>query len=63
VTARIKLWATNYMSAPNFGKREREKLISNEFKQVNWPVNKSDLVNEYIKHFIQFTNSTDFEKL
>jgi len=28
--------------------REREKLISNEFKQVNWPVNKIDLVNEYI---------------
>jgi len=42
---------------------EREKLISNEFKQRNWPVNKTDLVNEYIKQFIQFINSIDFEKL
>jgi hypothetical protein len=43
--------------------REREKLISNVSKQDNWPVEKSDLVNKYIKHFIQFTNSIDFEKL
>jgi hypothetical protein len=43
--------------------REREKLISNVSKQDNWPVNKSDLVNKHIKHFIQFANSIDFEKL
>jgi hypothetical protein len=43
--------------------REKEKLISNVSKQDNWPVNKSDLVNRYVKHFIQFTNSIDFEKL
>jgi len=44
-------------------RREREKLISNILKQENWPVNKSDLVNKYIKHFIRFTNSIDSEKL
>ena len=43
--------------------REREKLISNVSKQDNWPVNKSDLVKKYIKHFIQFTNLIDFDKL
>jgi hypothetical protein len=43
--------------------REREKLISSISKQDNWPVNKSDLVNRHIKHFIQFANSIDFEKL
>jgi hypothetical protein len=43
--------------------REREKLTSNVSKQDNWPVNKSDLVNKYIKHVTQFTNSVDFEKL
>jgi hypothetical protein len=41
----------------------REELISNISKQDNWPVNKSDLVNKHLKHFIQFTNSIDFEKL
>jgi hypothetical protein len=43
--------------------REREKLISNISKQDNWLVNKSDLMNKHIKHYIQFTNSIDFEKL
>ena len=43
--------------------RERERLISNVLKQDNWPVAKSDLVNKYINHFIQLTNSIDFEKL
>jgi hypothetical protein len=43
--------------------REREKLISNVSRQNNWPVNESDLVNKHIKHFIQFANSIDFEKL
>jgi len=42
--------------------RERGKLISNVLKQDNWPVNESDLVTKYIKHFNQFTNSMDFEK-
>jgi len=43
--------------------RDREKFISSLSKQDSWPVNKSDLVKKYIKHFIQFTNSIDFEKL
>ena len=34
--------------------REREKLIREVSKQDNWPVEKSDLVNKHIKHFIQF---------
>jgi hypothetical protein len=43
--------------------RKREKLISKVSKQDNWPVTKSDLVNKYIKHFLEFTNTTDFKKL
>jgi hypothetical protein len=39
------------------------KLISNVSKQDNWPVDKSELVKKHIKHFLQLTNSTDFEKL
>ena len=42
---------------------EREKLIREVSKQDNWPVEKSDLVNKHIKHFIQFANAIDFEKL
>jgi hypothetical protein len=42
---------------------ERKKLINSVSKQDNWPVNKSDLVNKYIKQFTQFANSIDFEKL
>jgi hypothetical protein len=41
--------------------RKREKLISNVLKQDNWPVDKCELVQKYIKHFIQFVNSIDFE--
>jgi hypothetical protein len=43
--------------------REREKLIHNLSNQDSWPVNKSVLVKKHIKHFIQFVNSVDFEKL
>ena len=43
--------------------RESEKLISNLLKQENWSVNKSDLVNKDIEHFIQFTNSRFWENL
>jgi hypothetical protein len=42
---------------------ERERLIGKIAKQDNWPVNKYQLVNEHIKHFLQFTNTTDFIKL
>ena len=43
--------------------REREKLIGNLSNQDTWQVDKSDLVNRHIKHFVQFVNSIDFEKL
>ena len=42
---------------------ERERLIGKITRHDNWPVNKSQLGNKYIKHFIQFTNSIDFTKL
>jgi hypothetical protein len=40
----------------------RERLMGKISRQDNWPVNKSHLVNKYIKHFLQFTNTTDFSK-
>ena len=42
---------------------ERERLIGKIARHDNWPVNKSQLGNKYIKHFIHFTNSIDFTKL
>jgi transposase-like protein len=42
---------------------ERVKLINNTSNQDKWPVNKRDLVKKHIKHFKQFANSIDFEKL
>jgi hypothetical protein len=47
----------------NILQREREKPISKVSKQGNWPVTKSDLVNKYIKYFLEFTNTIDFKKL
>jgi hypothetical protein len=41
----------------------RERLIGKVARQDNWPVNKSQLGNKYIRHFIQFTNTVDFTKL
>ena len=43
--------------------REREELIRNISNQDKWPVNKCNLVNKHIKHFTQFVNSIDFERL
>jgi len=43
--------------------REREKLICNVSNQDTWPVKKNYLVNKHIKHFTQFVNSVDFERL
>jgi len=42
---------------------EREELIRNISNQDKWPVNKCNLVDKHIKHFTQFVNSIDFEKL
>ena len=50
-------------NATNCRERERDKLIHNTSNQDKWPVVKSDLVKKHIKHFIQFANSIDFEKL
>jgi len=44
-------------------KRERDELIRNILNQDKWLVNKSALVNKHIKHFTQFINSIDFERL
>ena len=44
-------------------KRERDELIRNISNQDKWPVNKSALVNKHTKHFTQFINSIDFERL
>jgi len=43
--------------------KERENLIAHVSREDNWPVQKSVLVNKYMKQFSQFTNSIDFEKL
>ena len=43
--------------------KERGKLIAHISREDNWPVQKSVLVNKYLKQFSQFTNSIDFEKL
>ena len=43
--------------------REREKLTNSISNQDKWPVNKCDLVKKHIKHFIQFADQIDFEKL
>jgi hypothetical protein len=42
---------------------ERQRLIGKISRHDNWPVNKSQLADKYIKHFTQFTNSIDFTKL
>ena len=42
---------------------EREKLIGHISREDNWPVKKSELVNEYLQQAIHFTNSIDYEKL
>jgi hypothetical protein len=42
---------------------EREKLIAYIWREDNWPVKKSELVNKYLKQVVQFTNSIDYEKL
>jgi hypothetical protein len=44
-------------------RREREKLISKVSKQDSWPVTNSDLVNKFIKHSLEFTDTIDFKKL
>jgi hypothetical protein len=42
---------------------ERENFISSIAKRDIRQLGKSELVNKYVKQFIQFTNVIDFEKL
>jgi hypothetical protein len=44
-------------------KNERETLKTSVLKVGNWPVRKSELTNRYLKHFIRYINSMDFEKI
>jgi hypothetical protein len=43
--------------------REREVLIKSVINQDTWPIEKSELMNKYLKYFTRFTNSIDFDKL
>ena len=43
--------------------KEREIMKKHISRIDQWPVNKSDLVKKYLKHFSVFINSIDFEKL
>jgi hypothetical protein len=43
--------------------REREVLINSVTKQDTWPIEKSELMNKYLKYFTRFKNSIDFDKL
>jgi hypothetical protein len=44
-------------------KNERETLNTSVLKVGNWPMSKSELTNRYLKHFIRYINSMDFEKI
>jgi len=42
---------------------ESERLIGKISRPGNWPVNKSQLADKYIKFFLDFKNTIDFTKL
>jgi len=42
---------------------ETEKLIAYISKEDKWSVKKSELVNKYLKQFINFANSIEYGKL
>ena len=42
---------------------ERDLLIGKTSRHDNWPVTRTQLGSNYIKHFIQFANSIEFTKL
>ena len=44
-------------------KTEREILKTSVIKVGNWPVSKSELTNRYLKQFVRYINSMDFEKI
>jgi hypothetical protein len=47
----------------NMLKNEWENLKTSVLKLGNWPVSKSELTNRYLKQFISYINSMDFEKI
>jgi hypothetical protein len=47
----------------NMLKNEREALKTSVIKAGNWPVNKSELTNRYLKQLIRYINSNDLEKI
>jgi hypothetical protein len=44
-------------------KKEREILKNSVLKVGKWPVSKCELTNKYMKQFINYINTMDFEKL
>jgi uncharacterized protein YlxP (DUF503 family) len=44
-------------------KKEREILKNSVLKVGKWPVSKSELINRYLKQFINYIKSMDFEKI
>ena len=47
----------------NMLNNERENLKNSVLKVGNWPVSKSGLTSRYLKQFITYINSIDFEKI
>jgi len=47
----------------NMLNNERETLKNSVLKVGNWPVSKSGLTSRYLKQFITYINSIDFEKI
>ena len=44
-------------------KNETETLKTGVLKVGNWPMSKSEITNRYLKQFIRYINSMDFEKI
>jgi len=44
-------------------KNETETLKTSVLKVNNWPVGKSELTSRYLKQFIRYVNSMDFEQI
>ena len=47
----------------NMLKNERETLKKSVPKVENWPVSKNELTSRYVKQFLRYINSMDFEKI
>jgi len=47
----------------NLLQQQRETLKKETTKLEPWPPNKQELINKYLKQFVNFANSIDFELL